>query len=334
MDLFTTKQTGFSYYDQFLNTKDAAYLKDKKNLVGKIEYMTPDQYIEACAEYGFSEKTTPEKLISSRESDKGSNSNLLKLIKDGKQWYLPYLNKASKAQEGLHRAVLAKKLGVNKIPVLVIDYADMDRAEKEKKENNDYTIWTTLQRDFSRYPNYLFDSIEDIKDEIEFTLYKYKDYFDDYTYDISGFQREMDPSHRTFKIDVMGLPIDITVEVEGDQFRISKISCPNYSYMLIEHKKLNLERFINESVDPRKIEYFNFEIFPQNRYGDEERGEIKLEDVPYSVRRELCRQILKYPSNFIQKIYNDEFDSDEDFDDIEDIEDIEESTKKVIKIRR
>lgn len=327
--LFTTKTTGFSYYDQFLNKEDAEYLKDKKNLVGKIEYMSPDEYIRRCSDIF---NISVDKLIASRESDKGSNRNLLQLIKDGKKWYMPYLNKASKGQEGLHRAVLASKLGLEKMPVLVIEYGDMTRAEKENKEEQDYQLWRTLSRDLSRYPNYEFDSIEDIKDELEFTLEKYKDYFDDYSYDISGFQREMNSENRTFKIDVMGLPLDITVSVEDDHFRVSKISCPNYDYMLLEHKKLKLEKFLLESVNPKEIEYFNFEIFPQNRYGDEERGEIKLEDVPYSVRRELCRQILKYPSNFIQKIHNDEFD--EPSEDDEDLEDIEEAKSKVIKLRR
>lgn len=79
--------------------------------------------------------------------------------------------------------------------------------------------------------------------------------------------------------------------------------------------KIMLEKLINEAVDPAKIKAYGFEIFPFDWYDlESERGAIKLEDVPYEVRRELCRQILNYPSNIIKKIYND----------IEEIEDSEE----------
>ena len=72
-------------------------------------------------------------------------------------------------------------------------------------------------------------------------------------------------------------------------------------------KKLILEKYIKEEVNPAKIKVFGFEIYPFDWYDlESERGAIKLEDVPYNVRRQLAREILNYPSNIIKKIYNDD----------------------------
>jgi len=85
--------------------------------------------------------------------------------------------------------------------------------------------------------------------------------------------------------------------------------------------KLILEKYIKEEVNPEKIKVFGFEIYPFDWYDlESERGAIKLEDVPYNVRRQLAREILNYPSNIIKKIYNDDATEPEEDEEIDEIE--------------
>jgi len=45
--------TGTSYYDSFLNSKDLRYMESAKNRTGHIEYLTPLEYYQECANKVF-----------------------------------------------------------------------------------------------------------------------------------------------------------------------------------------------------------------------------------------------------------------------------------------
>lgn len=120
--------TGVSFYDSFLDPKQEKYLRDQKNLESRIQFMTPQEYYEACATKIF-RNSSVESLKMQRKGDPDSIEYLTKALESGRKFHLPYLNYATGGQEGLHRMmVLAEKYGWNDadFPVLVVDYADDD----------------------------------------------------------------------------------------------------------------------------------------------------------------------------------------------------------------
>ena len=98
-------KTGTSFYDDFLTDKGREYLKNKHNLKGEIQYMTPNEYFETCGKYGFPrEDISPETLKHQRANDVNTIRHLKEVIlKYKKKFPLPYINIADRGQEGLHR---------------------------------------------------------------------------------------------------------------------------------------------------------------------------------------------------------------------------------------
>lgn len=92
----------------------------RKNRPIQLVKMSPDKYIEEVAK-GFSAYgniVTPQDLI-----DQRTNSNMLKIMDDMKSGnkfptpFIEYPKGRSISQEGLHRAVAAKNLGIKEMPV-------------------------------------------------------------------------------------------------------------------------------------------------------------------------------------------------------------------------
>ena len=125
---FDYNQTGMSMYDDVL--KDDFYALRKQRLPETV-LMSPDEYIQAASEgftqnykqSGYDKKVTPNDLIEQRS--KGLQ-NLLDKGFGTKQFDMPILEYTKDAsgkiymnQEGLHRAILAKQMGVNDIPVTI-----------------------------------------------------------------------------------------------------------------------------------------------------------------------------------------------------------------------
>jgi hypothetical protein len=141
-DIFRTDKTGFSFYDSLIpGHKDNDYFRDRKNLVGKIVMMSPGKYVDECIKHGFNHDVNPDNVRKSREGQldkEGDKHELLELMRKGEKWWMPFLNYAQRGQEGLHRAVLAERLGLAEIPVLVVNWADSGRKEKEDKQQR---IW-------------------------------------------------------------------------------------------------------------------------------------------------------------------------------------------------
>jgi len=91
---------------EYADLKD--YMARVKGLVGEIFYMTPDEYLEKIPTAG--------KTPSSIEYMKSK-------IAKGEKLPMPWLDYSgsSLSQEGRNRAYLAKELGIDKIPVLVVN---------------------------------------------------------------------------------------------------------------------------------------------------------------------------------------------------------------------
>ena len=182
---FSNTTTGMSMYDDVL--VDKHYAKTKQRFP-KIVKMSPDQYIETVLEgfnnayikYGNNEYVkTKEQLIESRKSgldklrEKFGNVQLdmpmiaYEMQEDG--------TIDMGAQEGLHRAILAKELGLDEIPVAIystarygtkFDDAKIKGALQELTknfitENNfNYTSYDEFIKEFS-------EDIENVPDDYE-----------------------------------------------------------------------------------------------------------------------------------------------------------------------
>lgn len=126
---FSTTTTGMSFYDDSLDYSD--YARETKENFSEVFMMSPDDYIDLCT-YGFQStgsNTSKDKLLSSRKLDKEDIEKYKDIIQN-ETMDMPVLemqisddpNKDldSFGQEGLHRAIAAKELGIKQIPVLVM----------------------------------------------------------------------------------------------------------------------------------------------------------------------------------------------------------------------
>ena len=89
----------------YANLKE--YMKEAKKLVGAIFYMTPQEYLDR---------------IPHSEATPSSIEYMKSKIERGEKLPMPWLDYSGSrlSQEGRNRAYLAKELGIEKIPVLVI----------------------------------------------------------------------------------------------------------------------------------------------------------------------------------------------------------------------
>lgn len=158
--------TGASFYDDLLDDSQKAYFAKNKNLEGHIEYMTPEEYYEACAKMFGSSVSS---LKQQRQRDKDSIEWLTNALESGRKFNLPYVNFAQSGQEGLHRMmVIANKYGWDEytFPVLVVNYVDERRNEVEQAYKYlDRSINKSLEYAFS--PNNLPD---DFIDQVQWEL--------------------------------------------------------------------------------------------------------------------------------------------------------------------
>jgi len=120
--------TEMSYYDGIV--KYPRYHKQAKGICSEIVQMSPDKYFEESAKLHFKAKEmkiySKEVLhdMAKREQDithpKWVNIYYQK-AKKGSKMPIPVLNFESNEQEGRHRAMVAKKMGLSKIPVLIVE---------------------------------------------------------------------------------------------------------------------------------------------------------------------------------------------------------------------
>lgn len=105
---FTTKTTGTSAYDDYLNGEKHG---------GRIAEMSPAEYLQRCAYQVFENATIESTLAAIDESNVKKYADMMK---NGTKFDMPYLNFMSGQQEGRHRAAAAMQAGIEKIPVLVV----------------------------------------------------------------------------------------------------------------------------------------------------------------------------------------------------------------------
>lgn len=189
--------TGASYYDSFLDPTLTSYLEDNKNLKGHIEYMTPTEYYESCAQIFNS---TVDSLKAQRRRDKDSIDWLSNALDSGRKFNLPYVNFADKGQEGLHRMmVLGEKYGWDDyaFPVLVIEYADEHRQlvyearrelDKCLDESMEYRYReTSLPNSFINQIQYELDK-RSLDNESEYHVLLLEELDDRYVVSLAGFE--------------------------------------------------------------------------------------------------------------------------------------------------
>lgn len=216
-DCIDTSSTGVSFYDSFLDAKYTRYLQNSKNLVGSIEYLTPREYYEACADIFNS---TVASLVEQRRNDPDSLDWLLDQLESGKKFPLPYVNYAQKGQEGLHRMlILANNFGWDDetFPVLVIRYADERRAIVEVAYKSlDHAIQESIQYRYLKesLPDDLVTEIQwhlDSDDENEYIAKCINESSEEYIFSLLSFESEI-----AISIDKSGLRYKSSDDFEID----------------------------------------------------------------------------------------------------------------------
>lgn len=113
---FDSSTTDMPHYDRMM--KDPEVAQHQGFEVYHV-YIRPQDYISACAD-GF--KTSMNSLEQSR-TDSGKVDKYAEMLLTGTTFPMPviqYTQDGGFTQEGLHRSFAAKKVGIEKIPVLVV----------------------------------------------------------------------------------------------------------------------------------------------------------------------------------------------------------------------
>lgn len=186
-DVFDVTKTGMiGYWQHILEGYDLDYYKNKKNLVGKIEYMTPRQYYNECVpilrEMNDNPNITSSSLVRSRNYDPSYIKKLEEVITvKHKKFPICVLDKSlHPGQEGLHRMLAVANLygwDTYEFPVLVIENYIKIEPKKvlanivNKAKMKTFKNWHELQK-------YL---VEELNDSIF-----YHDYSVKYDYEPDG----------------------------------------------------------------------------------------------------------------------------------------------------
>lgn len=113
---FFANTTGMPYYDGLLEFPK--YHKENKGDCSRIVLMSPDDYFESCANVrtGISSYCDEFDSVERDRVEKYYQRSL-----KGEKMPIPVLDKHRCSQEGRHRAMVSKRLGLTKIPVLVVE---------------------------------------------------------------------------------------------------------------------------------------------------------------------------------------------------------------------
>lgn len=135
----TTTETG-GYWEDLLKGRDLGYLNNKRNLKGRIVYMTPNEYYREAAKVlsrVHEGHASVEGLKTSRSIDQKYIKQLEEVItKKHEKFPIPVLDISDRpGQEGLHRMMVAGNLyGWNtKFPVLLIENYSSKNPEEVLK---------------------------------------------------------------------------------------------------------------------------------------------------------------------------------------------------------
>lgn len=163
-DVFDITKTGMiGYWQHILEGYDLDYYKNKKNLIGKIEYMTPRQYYKECVSILSKRHDNPNitsaNLVRSRNHDPNYIKKLEAVITvKHEKFPICVLDKSNHpGQEGLHRMLAVANLygwDTYEFPVLVIEnyvniepkkvLTDIVNKAKMKTFKNWHELWKYL----------------------------------------------------------------------------------------------------------------------------------------------------------------------------------------------
>lgn len=128
---FTTSTTHMPSYDDMMKKPD--YFREAKKKKFKIVQMSPEEYLDKVADgfsvYGGYDRAAAlnvtQKLVDeyAEKMEKGEKFPMVVLDHTSARGFDGKKEKAF-TQEGRHRAFAAKKIGVKKIPVMVVDDAE------------------------------------------------------------------------------------------------------------------------------------------------------------------------------------------------------------------
>lgn len=213
-DIFDTKQTGMSFYDQAIpGNKDYQYMIDEKNLKGTIVQMTPEEYYERCVRDIF-KRGTVDSIKQSRDFDTDYINHLKSVITDKKEKFpITMLDYTEPSQEGLHRMYVAGELfgWDHKFPVLIINWADEQRHKDEvnskRKRDIEYNIQTALHTTL----RWTFENEEDFKNNLQ----------DEINHEFLGY----DSGNQDFTLEIKNNKIyvtvdDVTVDEDASKLKI------------------------------------------------------------------------------------------------------------------
>ncbi|MGG0308389.1 hypothetical protein ABEY43_06755 [Priestia megaterium] len=111
-EYFDVTTTDVLFYDRLL--KGQSQREKGKELSHVINYMTPDDYLSRCTIINNCTLDEIHNMI-----DETNVEELLEVVVKEKL-PLPFINYVSNGQEGRHRAIVAKRLGLDIMPVMII----------------------------------------------------------------------------------------------------------------------------------------------------------------------------------------------------------------------
>jgi len=126
-EYFTTSDTGMPTYNDMM--ADPEYFKRAKKKVWHIEYMRPDEYMERTIKgfstHGYTRSQVmagvEQELVDKYADLMASGTKFPMLTLD----YSGYMGATGEfSQEGRNRALAAKKIGAEQVPVMIIQNAN------------------------------------------------------------------------------------------------------------------------------------------------------------------------------------------------------------------
>lgn len=271
---FSTTNTDMTSYNDSL--KYNLYQRETKGRFSEVVLMSPDEYIDLC-HYGFFNTGytkgiySKDKMLSDRSKDRELIEKLKDLINSDEELAMPVLEFGDVNtdnfyfyQEGLHRAIAAKELGLKEIPVLLMfsGRKGLKALRKFIKEFNFKQLtdnWTDYE-----WQNEYVDNASEIYEcrinemSLEQQIRYYEDKDDTYNNKLINFGK---PSEL---LQDFGVPDkDIFMSVGKYKCSIGKSIIKHHSHNVSKETMLDLSSYLE---DPKYILYPKKESLKSRRY--------------------------------------------------------------------
>lgn len=254
-DIFDTKVASNSWAQNFID--DPKYMREAKNMEMKIIQMSPKKYWEICAKDVFN-KPVNQLMHQWRTLDAKTLDHLKQVIqiyhKRFPITYIDYARHDGAKQEGLHRMIVAGDLfgWDTKFPVMVIDWADKDKAEFEKINIRNNKINNYIGRAIDKSLNYNYNNIDEFKDQLYSEIMhelKYDEEFED-----GVFKLDLNRNHKNNGFEVI-VNDRYTGEVCDEDINIS----PDVDSELVDDT-ISYEDLDDVDLDTWLVSYLNENI--------------------------------------------------------------------------